>query len=132
MALVQLGFQVQQQQLATLLGVRPGLGTRFSNIQALARYGIDLHIISWQGADSLKTALEAPSCVVITAILTTPGLLGWGELATQHAVVLTEITPPFAAYHDPALPTGPVQASLEEFLLAWSEMDEMAAILRRT
>lgn len=66
------------------------------------------------------------------AVTTTPGLPGWGETRTQHTVFVTTINPEWIRYHDPVLPHGPVAAPPGEFLLAWSEMAELAAFVRRT
>lgn len=131
MALTGLGISGTQKKFAPILGVRPGIGTQFSNIRALSRYGIDIKVAIWQGSETLKQMLTVPSSFVVTAILTNAQLPGWGDLVTQHVVLLTTVDSLSVTYHDPYLPNGPVQAALDEFLLAWSDMDEMVAHLRR-
>ena len=69
---------------------------------------------------------------MIVALLTNPDLPGWNDVQTQHTVLIDDITPDQVSYYDPALPQGPVIASRDEFLLAWSDMDEKAAICWRT
>jgi hypothetical protein len=76
-------------------------------------------------------AALAAQQAVIAAITTNPGLPGWGNIRTQHTILLLTLTPDTVVYHDPALPQGPVTAVRDEFLLAWSEMAEQAAILHR-
>jgi len=66
---------------------------------------------------------------VIAAVTTTSGLPGWGNVRTQHTVLITSIGAEQITYHDPALTSGPASASLAEFLLAWSEMDNRAAFI---
>ncbi|MDQ3249191.1 MAG: hypothetical protein M3Q45_08290, partial [Chloroflexota bacterium] len=59
------------------------------------------------------------------------GLPQWGSIRTQHAVLVIGVDSEEIVYHDPALRQGPVAAPQGEFLLAWSEMAEKAAFLRR-
>jgi len=63
--------------------------------------------------------------------LKTTGLPGWGNIRTQHAILEVNADAERISYHDPALSYGPVSASIDEFLLAWNEMDNQAALLNR-
>jgi len=130
MALLQWGIQTTQKQLASLLNIRPGFGTPFSSIRAITRYGVDLQIFSWQGIEVLKKSLDTPNAIAIAAIVTIPAFVGWSQRSTQHVVLVTRVDSATVTYHDPALFTGPVQISVDEFMLAWIEMDEMVAVLQ--
>jgi uncharacterized protein YvpB len=128
MALAQLEITATQEELAHLLGTRPGIGTPFSRIQQLKN--VDVQVVEWCGLEKVANAL-AQKTAVITAIMTTSGLTGWQNVRTQHAVLVSEVQAALIVYHDPALPDGPVSVSRDEFLLAWSEMAEKAAFIRK-
>jgi hypothetical protein len=127
MALIQLGLAATQEELAQLLGTRPGIGTAFSRIQQLKN--VNVQVMEWCGLEKVANAL-AQKTAVITAVMTTPGLTGWQNMRTQHAVLVREVEATQVVYHDPVLPGGPVSVSRDEFLLAWSEMAEMVAFIR--
>lgn len=80
--------------------------------------------------DDLAAALAADKAVIV-AVTTTPGLPGWGNIHTQHTLLTIGIDSEQVTYHDPALARGPVSALRGEFLLAWSEMGERAALVSR-
>ncbi len=128
MALTQLGIQVSQNRLAHTLGTRVGVGTPFSRVERLTQLNVQIQLMQDISIDDLAAAL-ATDAAVITAITTTPGLPGWGNIRTQHTILPVNATTEQIAYHDPMLAHGPVSALLTEFLLAWSEMDERTAIL---
>jgi len=130
MALAQLGITVTQAELAHALGTRTGVGTPFSRVERLARWGVRVQLKRCISVDKLAAALAA-GVAVIAALTTTPGLPGWGNIRTQHTVLVISIGNEQITYHDPALSYGPVSTRLAEFLLAWSEMDEQAAFLGR-
>jgi ABC-type bacteriocin/lantibiotic exporter with double-glycine peptidase domain len=130
MALAQLGITVTQAELAHALGTRAGVGTPFSRVERLARWGVRVQLKRCISVDELAAALAA-GVAVIAALTTTPGLPGWGNIRTQHTVLVISIGNEQITYHDPALSYGPVSTLLAEFLLAWSEMDEQAAFLGR-
>ncbi len=48
----------------------------------------------------------------------------------EQLVEKMDITPSQILYHDPALGDGPTSANQAEFLLAWSDMSEQAALLQ--
>jgi hypothetical protein len=104
MALIQLGLAATQEELDQLLGTRPGIGTPFSRIQQLKN--VNVQVMEWCGLEKVANAL-AQKTAVITAIMTTPGLTGWQNMRTQHAVLVREVEATQVVYHDPALPGGP-------------------------
>ena len=130
MALAQLGLMVTQARLAQILGTRSGIGTPFSRVQRLMQWNIRVQLVRWTSMDDLITSLAA-DMAVIAAVKTTPGLPGWGNIRTQHTVLMVDAGAEQVTYHDPALAHGPVSTLSAEFFLAWSEMDERAAFLSR-
>jgi hypothetical protein len=128
MALTQLGITSTQTQLAQTLGTRIGVGTPFSQVKQLVQWNVHVQLMRLASIDDLVASLTDDKAVIV-ALMTTPGLPGWGNIRTQHAVLITNITADQVTYHDPAWTYGPVSAPLAEFLLAWGEMDEQAAIL---
>lgn len=130
MALAQLGIVVPQAELAQTLGTRVGVGTPFSRVERLARWNVHVRLTRRASIDDLVASLAADVAVIV-AVTTTPGLPGWGNIRTQHTVLVVSINTERITYHDPALTQGPVSALLTEFLLAWDEMDQQAALLRR-
>lgn len=130
MALAQLDISHSQEELATVLGTRPGIGTPFSRIARLNSSQIDIRLAEWGGLETLLQAIQ-PSQIAIVAIVTTPELPGWENLRTQHTLLITAITQTTITYHDPALTSGPTTLPLGDFHLAWSEMSEAVAIITR-
>ena len=128
MALAQLGVKMQQPTIAAILETRPGVGTSFSNLQKLPRIAVEIQ--EWGSLTAVEQALQTETAV-ITAVMTTPGLPGWDNLRTPHAVLILDIMPDQIIYHDPAMEQGNTVAPRNEFLLAWSEMAEKTAFLRR-
>jgi ABC-type bacteriocin/lantibiotic exporter with double-glycine peptidase domain len=126
MALSQFDISISQEKLASLLGVRPGIGTSFSQVRRLKQ--VKVMVTEWGSIDAVVKALGEETAV-IAALKTSSGLPGWPDLQVQHTVLVGEITAHTVVYYDPALDEGPVAAPLNEFLLAWSEMSELAAFL---
>jgi len=81
--------------------------------------------------DDLLASLTTDTAIIVP-ITTTSGLPGWGNIRTQHAILVINVDVDWISYHDPALSNGPVSARIAEFLLAWDEMDKQAALLSRT
>lgn len=130
MALAQFEMQLTQVQLAQVLGTRFGAGTPFSNLKHLSRLHIRIHLQSFTPIEDLISACNAHQAVIVP-VATSSGLPGWGNVRTQHSLLIIKVDPDQITYHDPALADGPVSAVLNEFLLAWSEMDQQAAFLQR-
>jgi ABC-type bacteriocin/lantibiotic exporter with double-glycine peptidase domain len=130
MALAQLGIKTTQEHLAPQFATRTGLGTLFSNTVRIEALGIRVQLAEWSGMDMILHALEQGQAV-IAAIMTTPDLPGWGDLRTQHAVLVIHVDVQSVSYHDPANDVGPTTVSRDAFHLAWSEMEERVALLSR-
>ncbi len=128
MALAQFGIKVTQADLVRALGTRAGVGTPFSRVERLTRWNTHVQLTQHGSLDDLAAA-QAADMVIIVALTTTPGLPGWGNISTQHTVLIINVSVDRITYQDPALSYGPVSASCAEFLLAWNGMDERAAFL---
>jgi predicted double-glycine peptidase len=63
--------------------------------------------------------------------VSTQDLSYWDE-ATQHAVVIAGIDETHVSLHDPAFPDAPKTIPIDEFMLAWLEMDEFYALIQLT
>jgi predicted double-glycine peptidase len=130
MALAQFNVQVDQERLAKTFGTRPGVGTPFSRIKRLEQWPVNINIKEWGGVEELISTL-ATGASIITAVTTTAGLPGWGQIRTQHTLLVVNVDADYVTYHDPALAQGPVSALRPEFLLAWSHMAEQVAFVTR-
>jgi ABC-type bacteriocin/lantibiotic exporter with double-glycine peptidase domain len=130
MALAQLDIKSTQAELGQALGTRVGVGTPFSRVECLAQWNIRVRLLRSASTDDLITLL-AGNAAVIVAVTATPGLPGWGNIRTQHTLLVTNIGKGRITYHDPSLAHGPVSATLAEFLLAWNEMERLAVSLSR-
>ncbi len=130
MALAQFGIEATQVQLAQTCGTRVGVGTPFSRVERLTQWNIRVRLARGASLDDLAASLAADTAV-ISAITTTSGLPGWGNIRTQHTVLVANVGVEQITYHDPALAYGPVSALCAEFLLAWNNMDEQVAFLSR-
>lgn len=128
MALAQLTLTTTQVYLAAQLATRTGLGTPFSNIARIEALGVRVQVAERSGLETILHALEQ-SQAVIAAVMTTPDLPGWGDLRTQHAVLVVHVDVQSVSYHDPASDVGPTTVSRDAFHLAWSEMEERVALL---
>jgi ABC-type bacteriocin/lantibiotic exporter with double-glycine peptidase domain len=126
MALAQVGLNTTQAELAKTLGTRAGIGTSFSSLRRLSQPSIKVEVAEWATIEAL-----AADTAVIAAVTTSPGLPGWGDIRTQHTVLVVGLGLDQVTYHDPALADGPASAPRGEFLLAWSEMAELTAFLRK-
>jgi hypothetical protein len=128
MALAQLGIQADQERLARALGTRPGIGTPFSRVARLEQWQVSVQLTEWGGIEAITTALKTGTSIII-AVATTSGLPGWGQIRTQHTVLVVNVDLDYITYHDPAFANGPISALRQEFLLAWSYMAELAAFV---
>ena len=64
-------------------------------------------------------------------VLVETDFLEYWALGTTHAVVLVGLDEQFVYFNDPAFATTPQQASLDGFLAAWAEMDDLVAVIER-
>lgn len=127
MALLYLGLDIPETRLARLLGTRT-FGTPARRITRLESLGVQ----TMMGAYSeivLRRWLRQDIPPII--FLQTDALAYW-TVETYHAVVLVGMTEDTVYLNDPAMDTAPQVTSRASFLLAWSEFDDLAAIITRS
>jgi len=57
--------------------------------------------------------------------------LEYWDVGTPHAVVVIGLDGSSVYLNDPAFATAPQQTSLDGFLAAWTEMDDVVAVIER-
>jgi ABC-type bacteriocin/lantibiotic exporter with double-glycine peptidase domain len=100
-------------------------GTPASNVKNLQKIGYQVRYGTFS-LDKLQSYMREGAYPIV---FVRAGELPWSDFDSSHALVLTQIDPTKVKLHDPALPDGPTYLSKEEFLLAWSEFDYLAAII---
>lgn len=113
------------RRLWKTLRIQSGVGTSFSNIQALKHEGIT--VLYQRGSIPDLYAFLGKHQPVIVPVKTRE-LPYWKE-QTDHAVVVVGMDNQFIYLNDPAFSTIPMQVSHGDFDLAWLERDEYYAVL---
>jgi ABC-type bacteriocin/lantibiotic exporter with double-glycine peptidase domain len=121
------GEAFSQRYWARKLDIRPGLGAPAPNIKNLASDKVQVEYgEGTQHQFEQWLNLQVPVIVFIQA----GDLPHWHREFFQHAVVVTGIMENDVFIMDPALNDGPSVVSQEAFLLAWSGMDYLYAVLK--
>ncbi len=126
MVLEYAGLLVKQRQLARDLGVRAPLGAPASNITRLQSDTVD--VIFTKGAlEDIYSHLARnwPLIVFVQA----GELPHWRGQRSQHAIVVVGIDEETVYILDPAASPCVIAISRGDFLLAWSELDYIYALL---
>ena len=127
-AAILLDYWQQPTEYDTLLKIlRIGsAGAPFRNLQYLEALGVSVFIEQGSLA-TLRTLLaqELPPIVFVS----TQELSYWTD-AAQHAVVVAGIDDKQVYLNDPAFPDAPQTITIDEFMLAWLEMDEFYALVQ--
>lgn len=121
-----LGDSVPEDELLALFDGTE-FGTPASRLTRLGRMGYDVEI--GRGTFELlrsKLELGLPSI----ALVHTAFLDYWTESA-RHAVVVVGLDEKHAYLNDPAFESAPQTVSLDGFLTAWIEMDQISATITR-
>jgi len=126
MVLLHLGQDIPEARLARLLGTR-AFGTPARRLTRLESLGLQATIGAYSET-MLRYWLRQGIPPIV--FLQTTALPYW-TMETYHAVVLVGMTENLVYLNDPAIDTAPQVTSLASFLLAWSEFDDLAAILTR-
>ncbi len=121
------GLTRSQSEIARTLDLRPGFGVPASNIVRLRTSVITPHYIVDGTLDHLKAWLQQGSPVI--AFVQAGELHQWHGRRAQHAVLLVGADAQEIHIHDPALTYGPIEVTIDEFLIAWQEMDNRYAVL---
>ena len=126
MVLAYWGSIYDQAELAGNLGVQPYLGAPARNIHRLASRK---HQVTVENGDLSKLkqwlAKETPVITFIQA----GELPYWRGEFFQHAVVVVEIDDETLWMLDPDAGDEPIDTRIDDFLLAWSELDYLYAVI---
>jgi ABC-type bacteriocin/lantibiotic exporter with double-glycine peptidase domain len=126
MVLLYLGLDVSEARLAQMLGTRT-FGTPAGNIVRLEKLGVRIKFGSFSESALRHHLHNGIPCIVLVQ---TESLPYWSD-ETYHAVVLVGLTEDTAYLNDPATDVVPQAVSLQAFLLAWAEFDNLAAVITR-
>jgi ABC-type bacteriocin/lantibiotic exporter with double-glycine peptidase domain len=122
------GVAADQNQLARQLGVEPGVGVPAGRIQQLVFSGLAIvyDIGEWE---TLMAWLD--NNVPMMAMIQAGELSQWSGEYFQHAVVVIGYDESLLWLLDPAVQPEPLGVSIDEFMLAWGEMDYRYAVISR-
>jgi len=129
MALAYWGIKYSQQKISRILKLRAGLGVPAPNITLLRSPQIDVYYTIGASLDNILQWLQA--AIPIIAFVQAGELPHWRGIKSQHAVLVVGVEDGELLVHDPGLDHGPVIVPLDDFLLAWDEMDTRCAIIVR-
>lgn len=118
-----------QAEIARTLGFRTGFGVAASRVAKLRIRGI----FSEYGVDGTLALIRTWlwQDIPVIAFVQAGELPHWQGHRAQHAVLLVGIDRQDVYMHDPALPEGPMAVPIDDFLLAWQEMDNRYAVLKK-
>lgn len=119
------GKAVSRWRLKRLLGIIGNVGTPFSRIVRIEKYGVTVHHQKSNLAMLKQHIGNDWPCIVSVS---TKELPYWSE-ETSHAVVVVGIDEKQVYLNDPFLDFAPVQVPIGEFDLAWLEGREMIAVV---
>lgn len=128
MVLQYLHIQVNYETLLKMLHIGPA-GAPYRNLQHLKNLGVSV-LIENGNLNILRNHLSHNLLPIV--FVSTDGLPYWNELPTHHAIVVTGIQNDQVYLHDPNFAEAPQVVSALEFNFAWSEMDEVYALLQRS
>ena len=112
MALARLGISATQERLAKALGTQVGIGAPFSGVELLAGQGVGVQVLQSASITDLRFSLASGDAVIV-AVTTTPGLPGWGNIRTQHTLLVSAIGDSEVTDYDPALPRSSAASNSE-------------------
>lgn len=120
------GIVVDQEQLARQLGVESGVGVPAGRIKRLASRSMSVtyDVGEWEILQA-QLAGNVPLIVLIQA----GELPQWQGEYFQHAVVVIGYDASQVWLLDPAAQSDSIAVSIDEFILAWGEMDYRYAVL---
>jgi ABC-type bacteriocin/lantibiotic exporter with double-glycine peptidase domain len=129
MALDYLGLAHSQEYLADLLEVVRFVGAPARNIRLLA--SLEVAVVFEKGTVDSLSDWHSQGAPVI-AFVQAGELPYWRGEQFQHAVVVTNIDGEYLWLLDPDYGPTQVAVPIEEFMLAWDELDNLYAILTKT
>jgi len=121
------GIEANQERLARQLGIEPGVGALASHVKRLASRVVTVtyEIGEWGDLESWL-AIKVP----VIAMVQAGELAYWRKEFFQHAIVLIGYDLSHVWLLDPAAKSLPITVSIDEFMLAWGEMDYRYAVLQ--
>jgi len=128
MVLAYLGFSRTQDRLARKLDTRPPLGAPASNVTRLRSSVLDVTFTSGDLGDLQSHLARGNPPIVFVQASEFPH---WRDRVSQHAVVVVGIDGQFVHILDPAADATLIPISIGDFLLAWSELGYIYALLVR-
>ena len=128
MVLAYLNLPIAQDRLSRELDVRPPLGAPASNVVRLRSDVLDVAFTSGSLNDlQAHLAQGTPPIVFVQA----GELPHWQDHVAQHAVVVVGLDDQTIHILDPAAGASPIAVPIGDFMLAWSELDYLYALLSR-
>lgn len=128
MALRYLEISAEINHLRQLLGILPGFGAPFSNIERLGqRFDVDIIHKSEGSLAEIYTFLQAGWPVLVS--VNTYELPHWSGVSCQHALVVVGMAGNQVFVNDPGFAQAPLAVPMGDFDLAWLEMDEEFAVI---
>jgi ABC-type bacteriocin/lantibiotic exporter with double-glycine peptidase domain len=129
MILNYLGLDLSQTELARLMGTHPQAGTPYSRITRLRSNKINIAYQRASGLDDLAKWLERQLPVI--AFVQMRELPHWQGHWSQHAVVVLGFDQIAVHVLDPAASAQVIAVPVNDFVLAWEEMDWAYAVIAK-
>jgi len=129
MILNYLGLDRSQTELARLMGTHPQAGTPYSHITRLRSSEINVAYQKATGLDDLSQWLNRRLPVI--AFVQMRELPHWQGHWSQHAVVVVGLDQIAVHVLDPATPAQVIAVPVNDFVLAWEEMDWAYAVIAK-
>ena len=129
MILNYLGLDRSQTELARLMGTHPQAGTPYSRITRLRSNKINIAYQRASGLDDLAKWLERQLPVI--AFVQMRELPHWQGHWSQHAVVVVGLDQIAVHVLDPAASAQVIAVPVNDFVLAWEEMDWAYAVIAK-
>jgi len=126
MVLAYLGDSVPEEELLALFDGTE-FGTPANRLNRLGRMGYDVEI----GRGTLELLRSKLELGLPSIVLVHTAFLGYWTESTRHAVVVVGLDDEHAYLNDPAFESAPQKVSLNGFLAAWIEMDQISATISR-
>lgn len=127
MALAYLGISRSQKDIGRALRLRAGFGAPASQIVNLSSRQTEVFYRVGGTIDDILDCLRRDTPVI--AFVQAGELPQWRGMLMQHAVLVVALDGTRIYMHDPALDQGPIEILLDDFLLAWDEMDSRYAVI---
>jgi hypothetical protein len=127
MALAYLGISRSQGELARTLGVFEDFGVPASHLLKLRSRHIQVEFTTEGNVSELHHWLTRQ--IPVIAFVNTGSLAYWQGQIAQHAVLLVGMDEQTVYLLDPAKTQKVVTVAIDEFMLAWDEMEFAFAVI---